>query len=39
MINRISMDLGVSISEAENLLSNKEVAFDAKTGRYYLIDP
>lgn len=39
MINRISMDLGVSISEAENLLSNKEVAFDAKTGRYYQINP
>lgn len=39
MINRISIDLGISISEAENLLSNKEVAFDAKTGRYYRIDP
>lgn len=39
MINRISMDLGISISEAENLLLNKEVAFDAKTGRYYQINP
>ena len=39
MINRISMDLGISISEAENLLSNKEVTFDAKTGRYYRINP
>ena len=39
MINKVSRDLGVSISEAENLLSNKEVAFDAKTGRYYQINP
>ena len=39
MINRISRDLGVSISEAEELLLNKEVAFDAVTGRYYLINP
>ncbi len=37
MINRVSQDLGVSVSEAEELLRNKEVAFDPKTGRYYLL--
>lgn len=39
MVNRVSRDLGISISEAEELLLNKEVAFDAKTGRYYQINP
>lgn len=36
MIDRVSRDLGVSISEAEELLRNKEVLFDRETGKYYI---
>lgn len=36
MIDRVARDLGVSISEAEELLDNGAVAFDLKTGRYYI---
>lgn len=36
MLNRVSIDLGVSISEAEELLEQGLVKFDRLTGRYYL---
>lgn len=36
MLNRVSIDLGVSISEAEELLEQGLVEFDRLTGRYYI---
>ena len=38
MINRASQDLGISISEAEKVLRNKEVLFNRKIGKYYIPD-
>lgn len=35
-LNTVSIDLGVSISEAEELLDQGVVKFDRFTGRYYL---
>jgi hypothetical protein len=34
-INTVSIDLGVSISEAEELIEQRLVEFDVETGRYY----
>jgi hypothetical protein len=35
-LNTVSIDLGVSISEAEELIEQELVKFDRFTGRYYL---
>lgn len=37
MLNRVAIDLGVSISEAEELIREGLVAFDKGTQRYYII--
>lgn len=37
MLQRVANDLGISISEAEELISNKEIAFDKETGMYYRV--